>query len=338
MTRITHKMSSGHFDHIVIGAGINGSSAAYQLARRGTNVLLLEKFPLPHSRGSSHGQSRIIRKAYPDPFFSNLMKDAYGEWHHIEKVHGVKLIEETGLLCFSEEKGNKFMKKVIKSFDETPCSNYTVYKGQDFQQKFPYLTLEDSVEGCFDPTGGVLMADKALRAVQDLAVGYGAKIVDGFDVEDIKSFQNFVQVFGRGGRMYTAKSVVLCPGPWAGDLLARVGVRLPLQPIKIPVYYWKTRNFLPHTFIYDTEGRHVYGLPSLEYPNLTKICLHDGPMIEPDSRDSVPTDHLKLFIENVIRFNCEYFISSNSCSKDQVPWSGPGGISRRVLYLYNDSG
>ena len=58
------------------------------------------------------------------------------------------------------------MKKVIKSFDETPGSNYTVYKGQDFQQKFPYLTLEDSVEGCFDPTGGVLMADKALRAVQ----------------------------------------------------------------------------------------------------------------------------------------------------------------------------
>ena len=74
-------------------------------------------------------------------------------------------------------------------------------------------------------------------------MGYGAKIVDGFDVEDIKSFQNFVQVFGRGGRMYTAKSVVLCPGPWAGDLLARVGVRLPLQPIKIPVYYWKTRNW-----------------------------------------------------------------------------------------------
>ena len=36
-------MSSGHFDHIVIGAGINGSSAAYQLARRGTKVLLLEK-------------------------------------------------------------------------------------------------------------------------------------------------------------------------------------------------------------------------------------------------------------------------------------------------------
>ena len=31
------------YEHIVIGAGINGSSAAYQLARRGRKVLLLEK-------------------------------------------------------------------------------------------------------------------------------------------------------------------------------------------------------------------------------------------------------------------------------------------------------
>ena len=99
------------YDHIVVGAGINGSSAAYQLARRGAEVLLLEKvssavpskqsyhpvisrqFPIPHSRGSSHGQSRGIRKAYPDPFFTNIMEEAYKEWNFIEKQTGVKLIK-----------------------------------------------------------------------------------------------------------------------------------------------------------------------------------------------------------------------------------------------------
>ena len=32
------------------------------------------QFPLPHSRGSSHGQSRGIRRAYPDPFLTGLME------------------------------------------------------------------------------------------------------------------------------------------------------------------------------------------------------------------------------------------------------------------------
>ena len=95
--------------------------------------------------------------------------------------------------------------------------------------------------------------------------------MDGFHVEDIKSFQNFVKVFGNDGQMYTAKSVVLCPGPWAGNLLDKVGVKLPLQPMKIPVYYWKARDFLPHTFIYEAEGRHIWGLPPLEYQDLAKV-------------------------------------------------------------------
>ena len=71
--------------------------------------------------------------------------------------------------------------------------------------------------------------------------------MDGFNVEDIASLPNFVKVFGNGGKMYTAKSVVLCPGPWAGNLLEKVGVRLPLQPTKVPIYDWKARYFLPNT-------------------------------------------------------------------------------------------
>ena len=41
-------------------------------------LLLLFQFPLPHSRGSSHGQSRITRKAYgADDFYTEMMKDSY---------------------------------------------------------------------------------------------------------------------------------------------------------------------------------------------------------------------------------------------------------------------
>ena len=67
---------------------------------------------------------------------------------------------------------------------------------------------------------------------------------------------------------------VLCPGPWASELLAKIGLKLPLVPWKIPVYYWRVSQFLPHTFIYDSgqsRAGHVWGLPEQEYPGLVKV-------------------------------------------------------------------
>ena len=52
------------FDVIVVGVGGMGSAACFHLARRGKRVLGLERYGIPHSMGSSHGISRIIRLAY----------------------------------------------------------------------------------------------------------------------------------------------------------------------------------------------------------------------------------------------------------------------------------
>ena len=92
-----------HFDCIVVGAGIEGSATAYSLAQRGQRTLLLEQvlltlwlyytykhsfiqFPLPHSRGSSHGASRITRKAYPAsvPVYTEMMDEAYQLWQLLQ--------------------------------------------------------------------------------------------------------------------------------------------------------------------------------------------------------------------------------------------------------------
>ena len=42
------------------------------------------QFPLPHSRGSSHGQSRIIRCAYEQTYFAHMAMDAMAMWKQLE--------------------------------------------------------------------------------------------------------------------------------------------------------------------------------------------------------------------------------------------------------------
>src|SRR5438876_977400 len=51
-----------------------GSAAARELARSGHEVTLYEQFRLGHSRGSSHGRSRIVRLAYPELEFVELAR------------------------------------------------------------------------------------------------------------------------------------------------------------------------------------------------------------------------------------------------------------------------
>src|SRR5438046_4805795 len=75
-----------------------GSAIAYAFARDGREVTLYEQFEFGHTRGSSHGRSRIVRLAYPDDEFVELAKEAFAGWRELERDAGVELLELNGLL------------------------------------------------------------------------------------------------------------------------------------------------------------------------------------------------------------------------------------------------
>ncbi len=68
-------------DVVVAGLGAMGSATASALARRGLRVLGLDRFHPPHDRGSSHGETRVIRAAYFEhPLYVPLVRAAYDRW------------------------------------------------------------------------------------------------------------------------------------------------------------------------------------------------------------------------------------------------------------------
>lgn len=71
-------MARSYFDCVVLGVGGMGSAALYTLAKRGLNVCGIEQFVLAHDRGSSHGDTRMIRKAYFEhPDYMPLLHRTY---------------------------------------------------------------------------------------------------------------------------------------------------------------------------------------------------------------------------------------------------------------------
>src|SRR6202030_1819677 len=85
-------------DVAVIGLGAMGSAALHHLASRGQKVVGIEQFAPGHDRGSSHGDTRIIRLGYFEhPSYVPLVRSAYAEWRAIEAAAGRQLLHVTGI-------------------------------------------------------------------------------------------------------------------------------------------------------------------------------------------------------------------------------------------------
>src|SRR5438046_4654589 len=84
------------WDAIVVGGGAMGTSTARWLAARGRTTLLLERFRIGHSNGSSHGPNRIFRLAYHHPDYVHMARLAFEEWRALEDEAGEPLLDTTG--------------------------------------------------------------------------------------------------------------------------------------------------------------------------------------------------------------------------------------------------
>nr|XP_030143683.3 peroxisomal sarcosine oxidase [Taeniopygia guttata] len=279
------------YDVIVIGAGIQGSFTAYHLAQHHKDTLLLEQFLLPHSRGSSHGQSRIIRSAYPQEHYSRMMPDCFRRWQQLEAETGTTLCRQTGLVLLGLP-GDPELEACRRNLGVDEVLDSTA-----LARRFPGFQLPAGQVAVVDSTAGVLFAGRALQAVQEVFRRHGGTLRDGEKVLHIQPGATVTVTTTAG--VYKAPRLIITAGAWTGALVEQLGVRLPLQPLRIDVCYWREKQagsaglgsvspcFLTLGLSQAPHG--IYGLPSIEYPGLMKVCHHHGSPTDPEKRDQAPS-------------------------------------------------
>src|SRR6476469_5886518 len=89
---------------VIVGAGLMGAAAAWALTRRGVPVTVLEQFGVGHDRGSSHGSSRIVRRAYGDALYVSLTGKAFELWREVELRSDQNLLRILGGLDFGSQR------------------------------------------------------------------------------------------------------------------------------------------------------------------------------------------------------------------------------------------
>ncbi|NXV99192.1 SOX oxidase, partial [Fregetta grallaria] len=248
------------------------------------------QFILPHSRGSSHGQSRITRSAYPRAPYARMMPDSFRLWQRLEAEAGTSLYRRTGLVVLGPA-GDPELEGCRRSLGADKVLDASM-----LARRFPSLRLHAGEVAMWDGTGGVLFADRALRAVQDVFRRHGGTLRDGEKVLRIEPGAVLTVTTTAG--VYRAPRLIIAAGAWTGALMAPLGLCLPLQPLRIDVCYWREKEpgspstgragpcFMALGLSRAPHG--VYGLPALEYPGLVKVCYHHGSPTDPEERDRAP--------------------------------------------------
>lgn len=303
-------MPNPTFDVIVIGAGGMGSAAAFELARRGRSVLALEQFPLVHDRGSSHGHTRIIRRAYYEhPAYVPLVRRAFERWYDLEQRTGRHLLTECGCLSIGPPEG-EVVNGVLASAREHGIAVEPL-AANELVKRFPQFRVNNGEVGVLERDAGFLYVEDCVRAHLEEAARLGATIKSEEPVLHWAS-DGCSASATTAHATYRAEKLVLTAGPWARRLLARHGAAL--RVMRQTMLWFGTaddarfrRDVFP-IFLADTPAGPFYGLPVIDNRGL-KVARHYGaPELESPGEierplrpeDEPPVrDFLRLYLPDV---------------------------------------
>lgn len=291
-----------HFDVIVLGVGAMGSATVYQLARRGRRVLGLERFDIPNTMGSSHGETRIIRLPYyEDPSYVMLVTRAYELWRSIESRAGEQLLHVTGSIDAGPVDSWVFTGALRSAVDyDLP---HEVLSGTELGQRFPGYRLPRETMALYQPDGGFLRPERCIVGYVEAAIGHGAEFHARERVHDWQPTADGVRVI-TDKDVYTAERLVVTAGAWNREVLPF------LSPFAVPerqVVAWlqprRPELFTPSRFpVFNAlvdEGRFygfpVHGVPGFKFGKYHHRGEHGDPDVLGAEPDGVDEDVLGRF-------------------------------------------
>ncbi len=270
-------MTNNHFDVIVVGVGAMGSAACWELARRGVRVLGLEQFDIPHTRGSSHGYSRVTRTAYYEHSdYVPLLQRSHILWSELEAESAEKILHMVGGLYLGPLDG-ELVGGSLRSAREHGLAHELLDRAA-VSKRFPQFTVPDDWSGLLEPQAGFLLPELAISAFVNCALHRGAEIHGHEEVKAWHADASGVTVT-TALRTYRADKLIFSGGAWSNSLIHDLGVPLTVTRQVLGWVWPKTpaafkAGTLPVWMIDRLDGTTYYGFPMVTQSPGLKVAVH----------------------------------------------------------------
>lgn len=265
---------------IVIGAGAWGLPTAAQLALRGHEVTLIDRYGVANELSSSPGPTRVWRHADRTPVLCRLGLRSIGAMDRLADRSGLQVYRKVGVLWRDHDPS-----RLLTTLRAEDVEHVEV-DATDVGRWLPGLR-PDERGAVWTPLGGCVLAATSLAAQQRLFVQAGGRLLRD-EVVGLDSRDGLVEL--RGSRPLRADVVVAAPGPGAGAMLAMLGIGLPLAPRLEQVVHFGSAQ-APHRYddvpcLFEGEYGASPGFYSMPTPGRGYKIGLDRPV-----RDWTPGDH-----------------------------------------------
>jgi sarcosine oxidase len=264
------------YDIAVVGLGGIGSAILAQSAARGASVVGVEQFGPAHAFGSSHGKSRMIRKAYfEEPAYVPLLRRAFELWRELEIAANAEILRVTGVLTVGDPASN-----IIKGTQRAAIEHDLPLESlghEKVRARYPTLRLLADEVALLETEAGVLKPEEAIKAHLSVAHSHHAEMHFNLAMKNWQATATGFEILLWDGRRISARKLVLALGPWFKEALDALGVQVRVQR---NVQVW----FSPATNVYAAPGfpsfllnrqdlpAPLYGFP--DFGDGVKVAFH----------------------------------------------------------------
>ncbi len=264
----------------MVGAGAFGLAAAWELAQRGFELVIVDPTgPTPHSLAASRDISKVVRSEYGgDLTYTRMAQKSIDQWIQLNERWG-QVYHNTGIAWLSSDSAAaEFESLTLKTAGRINIE-LEILGATEIKERWPMFNQELFQRGIFNPRGGFVEARRALEHLRDELHHFKVEWHIGKSVANLSLAKGrCLGVVLADGVRLEAEHVLVAAGAWTGLLVPLVSrlASVTAQPIfHLLIEDWKRYSSPRFSVAFlDTETTGVYAMPLHPEEKVIKVGLH----------------------------------------------------------------
>lgn len=284
-------------DTVIIGGGVIGLTSAFELAKRGTSVTVIESRQigkeaswagagmLPPGRCRGHATLKQLSSHSAElwPFLAEELQERTGIDNGYRRCGGLQICCQPEKSCLDEAS--------LWEQESIPVERFC---GSDLHRLFPVLGKEID-EAFLLPTMAQVRNPHHLQALKAACTDLNVTIVEQSEVKKFSVDKEHVKCAVTNTKEFPAEEFIITSGAWSSSLLQQLNIEFAVKPIRGQIILMK---FPEPPFSHIIEDGPRYLVPRDDGHLLIGSTEEDAGFVKENSDASI--DQLLQFAQQVV--------------------------------------